>query len=140
MCRVKPEAQGIAELHKGGNMSQLITNNSSCPQSARPAPRVKVEASDTAEMGRGLRMSCLLHDAKSLPATPKPMPRVKPEAGGIAELGAGSQMAKVMFKSVFWFKCWAAVNFFCCRPFLSTFTNTVFRLGGLGLIPLHILG
>lgn len=98
-------------------MSQLITNNSSRPLSARPAPRVRVEASDTAEMGRGLRMSCLLHDAKSLPATPKPMPRVKPEAGGIAELGAGSQMAKVMFKSVFWFKLWAAVNFFAAGHF-----------------------
>ena len=79
-------------------MSQLITNDSSRPQSARPAPRVKVEASDTAELGRGQRMSCLLHDAQALPPTPKPMPRVKPEAGGIAELGAGSQMAKVMFK------------------------------------------
>ncbi|XP_076454431.1 uncharacterized protein LOC143289317 [Babylonia areolata] len=96
--RVKPEAENIAEHHKGGNMSQLITRDSRRPQSARPAPRVKVEASENAELDRGLRLGGLMHDVKSIPASPKPVPRVKPEAEETAVLGAGSQMAKVMFK------------------------------------------
>ncbi|KAK7090721.1 uncharacterized protein [Littorina saxatilis] len=96
--RVKPEAQDIAEHHKGSGMMGLIANDSRRPQSARSAPRVKVEASENAELGRGDRMNCLMHDAKKLPDTPKPMPRVRPEAEGTAGLGQGSQMAKVMFK------------------------------------------
>ncbi|KAL8585915.1 hypothetical protein ACOMHN_061076 [Nucella lapillus] len=101
VARIKPEAQTIANYHRGGNMSRLISNNNNAqgPQSARQAPtRVKAEAADNAALDKGRRMNALLHDPCALPSTPKPAPRVKVEAGENAELGLGTQMAEVMFE------------------------------------------
>ena len=92
--RVKPEAEDIANHHKGKSTDNLFKNYGRLPTSARPIPRVKQEASETAEKHSGNTMNSLMHNPRKLPLSARAVPRVKPEAEEIH-----SKEGKGMMKS-----------------------------------------
>ncbi|XP_013386041.1 uncharacterized protein LOC106155656 [Lingula anatina] len=99
---VKPEAQEIADLSKGGRMSMLLGKGSkhlSQPTDYPIQPRVvKPEAQEIADLSKGKRMEKLLgkgtkRSSRSQPTDyPLHARAVKPEAEEIANLGKGGRM------------------------------------------------
>ena len=91
--RVKPEAEEIADHHKGKSTGQLFNSYGKLPTSARKEPRVKPEASETAEKSSGGFMRNLMHDPQQIPPSARKEPRVKPEASVTASM-EGREMMK----------------------------------------------
>ncbi|XP_061192874.1 uncharacterized protein LOC133201092 [Saccostrea echinata] len=91
--RVKPEAENIAEHHKGKSTSELFSNHGRLPASARKEPRVKPEATETAKKSSGEFMRNLMHDPSKIPQSGRKVPRVKSEASTTANR-EGAEMMK----------------------------------------------
>lgn len=90
--RVKPEAEEIADHHKGKSTSQLFNSYGRLITSARREPRVKPEASETAEKSSGGYMRNLMHDPTQIPSSARKEPRVKPEASVTASMEGRGMM------------------------------------------------
>ncbi|KAK3094068.1 hypothetical protein FSP39_023759 [Pinctada imbricata] len=93
--RVKPEAEDIANQHKGRSTNVLFKEYGNLPRSARPVPRVKHEAAETAELHSGNTMNRLMHDPKKIPLSARHQPRVKAEAQETANK-EGLEMMKTL--------------------------------------------
>lgn len=95
--RVKPEAEEIAEVSKGGRMCRLLTKYGQFGASPR-VPRVKPEAESTATTHKGWRMKSIVHRDGKLLLSARAVPRVKTEAEDNAELDKGKRMHGLIHK------------------------------------------
>lgn len=95
--RIKPEAEGIANVSRGGRMCRLLTKYGEYGATPR-VPRVKTEAEATAVTHKGWRMKSIVHRDGKLPLSARAVPRVKTEAEPNADLDKGKRMNGLIHK------------------------------------------